>query len=83
VTAVWNFDIAYIGAGDVQWERAQEIVAELAEKDGRVGERYGAFWPFTYGMTELDQEAARADVKRMLSEIDLSADAILDVRIPA
>lgn len=83
MTAVWNFEIAYIGAGDAQWERAQEIVATLAEKDGRVGERYGAFWPFDYGMTELDQEGARQDVRQLLSSIDLAANAILDVRPPA
>lgn len=78
----WNFDIAYIGGGDPQWARAQEIVAELASKDGRVGERAGAYWTFDYGMTELEQEAAAAEVKRMLADIDLAANALLDVRVP-
>lgn len=81
---VWNFDIAFIGAGDPQWKRAEEIVAELAASDGRVNpERRGAYWSFDYGATDLDQEAARLDAKRLLSEIDLAANAILDVRPPA
>jgi hypothetical protein len=83
-----SLEICLTGAGDDKAvRRAFAIMEELRKRDReagrqRLGEFAGGCWLFEFGMTDLEQEAARQEVERELTDIEDDALKVLDVRPP-
>jgi hypothetical protein len=68
--------------------RAFAIIEKLRKRDSdagrqRLGEFHDGWWWFEFGPTDLEQEAARREVERELTDIDDGALALLDGRPPS
>ena len=85
----WSFEICLMGVvGDKAVRRAEAIIGKLRKRDSDAGrQRLGQFhdgcWWFEFGPTDLEQEAARREVERELTDIDDGALDVLDVRPPS
>ena len=75
----WVLEICFNGNGDEEWERAQAVVAELRERDERVGGRKGVFWRVDVPQTEGSPEECITELERALAQIDESAPSLLAV----
>lgn len=84
----WSFEICMVGVGDKAVRRAFAIMEKLRKRDSdagrqRLGEFHDGCWWFEFGSTDLEQEAARREVERELTDIDDGALAVLDARPPS